>query len=198
MLELHDVILKPLKQTVSLTVSDGQLACISGPKGAGKTTLLRAILGLLPIEGGHISYDGELLSPLSASYFRRFMSYVPSRLVPLPGQDRICDVLAPLQPSSGKSPLRFLWEVPQVDEKGTAPWSSLTLQQQYLELLRMVAVRQRRLVLIDEPAAELDWDSHAEFMNLLRQLTDGGSAVLVVSNLPSVLGMTDNVVNLED
>jgi GTP cyclohydrolase I len=37
-----------------------------------------------------------------------------------------------------------------------------------------------------------------EFMNLLRQLTDNGSAVLVVSNLPSVLGMTDNVVNLED
>lgn len=199
MLELHDVILKPLRQTLSLTVNDGQLACISGPSGAGKTTILRAIMGLLPIDGGHISIDGELLTPLSASYFRSQMAYVPSRLVPLPGQDRICDVLAPLQPTtSGRLQALRAFVSPSGDERGTALWSSLTLQQQYLELLNTIAQRRRRLVLIDEPAAELDWDSHIVLMNTLRQLTDNGSAVLVVSNLPSVRSLSDSVVGLEE
>ena len=66
MLELHDVIIKPLSHTLSLTVDDGRMTCLSGPKGTGKTTVLRAVMGLLPIDGGYISIDGELLTPLSA------------------------------------------------------------------------------------------------------------------------------------
>ena len=92
MLELHDVIIKPLSHTLSLTVDDGRMTCLSGPKGTGKTTVLRAVMGLLPIDGGYISIDGELLTPLSAPYFRKSMGYVPSVLRPIPGQDRVGDV----------------------------------------------------------------------------------------------------------
>jgi ABC-type cobalamin/Fe3+-siderophores transport system ATPase subunit len=46
----------------------------------GKTTLLRAVMGFIPIDGGHISIDGELLTPQSAPYFRRQMAYVPQQL----------------------------------------------------------------------------------------------------------------------
>ena len=52
-----------------------------GSQGKGKTTLLRALMGFLPIDEGHISIDGELLTPLSAPYFRRQMAYVPQHLV---------------------------------------------------------------------------------------------------------------------
>ena len=80
MLELHNVTIEPLIRSLSLTAGDGSLVGIAGAKGSGKTTLLRAILGFLPIDGGHISIDGELLTPLSAPYFRRFTAYVPQRL----------------------------------------------------------------------------------------------------------------------
>ena len=53
---------------------------ITGSQGKGKTTLLRALLGFLPIDEGHISIDGELLTPLSAPWFRKQMAYVPQHL----------------------------------------------------------------------------------------------------------------------
>ena len=80
MLELHNVTIGSLIQDLSLTVNDGQLVCLAGDDGVGKTTLLRAVMGFIPIDGGHISIDGELLTPQSAPYFRRQMAYVPQQL----------------------------------------------------------------------------------------------------------------------
>ena len=190
MLELHNVILKPLRQTVSLTVNDGQLACISAPKGTGKTTLLRAIMGFLPIDGGHISIDGELLTPLSAPYFRRQMAYVPSRLVPIPGQDKVSDVRKLLLGLAANR------QIKQAEQENHRLWSELTAAEQYLELLESAASQQRRLVLIDEPETTLDWEAADAVAHLLRKLTNDGSSVLIVSNIPSVINLTNNVITL--
>ena len=80
MLELHNVTIGQHIRTLSLTVKDGQLVCLSGQKDLGKTRLLRAILGFVPIDGGHISIDGELLTAGSAPYFRQYTAYVPQHL----------------------------------------------------------------------------------------------------------------------
>ena len=80
MLELHNVTIGPQIRSLSMALSDGQLVNITGQKGSGKTTLLRALLGFIPVDGGHISIDGELLTPMSAPYFRRQMAYVPQHL----------------------------------------------------------------------------------------------------------------------
>ena len=46
---------------VSLDVTQGQVLCLIGASGSGKTTLLRCINQLVPIDGGGIWLDGELL-----------------------------------------------------------------------------------------------------------------------------------------
>ncbi len=43
---------------VSLDVPAGSVVCLMGRNGVGKTTLLKAIMGLLPIRSGHVSFDG--------------------------------------------------------------------------------------------------------------------------------------------
>lgn len=50
-----------LSLNVSLQADPGQLVVLVGPNGAGKTTLLRALAGLLPIDEGHISIDGNVI-----------------------------------------------------------------------------------------------------------------------------------------
>jgi len=77
MLELHNVTIGDIISGLSATIDDGQLV---GIQGKGKTTLLKAVVGLISIDGGHICIDGELLTPQSAPYFRRYMAYVPQHL----------------------------------------------------------------------------------------------------------------------
>ncbi len=89
MIELHDVTIGQRIKSLSATVGDGQIVCFSGDQGAGKTTLLRALLGFIAIDSGHISIDGELLTPQSAPYFRRFTAYVPQYLSLPDGYDKV-------------------------------------------------------------------------------------------------------------
>jgi len=141
------------------------------------TSVLRAIMGLLPIEGGHISIDGELLTPRSAPYFRRHMAYVPTRLMPIPGQDTVDDVrrlLFSLR-SNGK----------RLKQEGGADgrrWSALTLTEQYIELLTCAAQLQRNIVLVDQPPCELDDAAVSDVLSLLQRMTSAGASVVVVSN----------------
>ncbi len=81
MLELHNVTIGQQIRGLSATVNEGNVLSIMGSQGKGKTTLLRALMGFLPIDEGHISIDGELLTPLSAPWFRKRMAYVPQHLV---------------------------------------------------------------------------------------------------------------------
>lgn len=64
----------------SLVVDDGDVVCLCGGHGTGKTRILRSILGLAPISHGFITYDGELITPGSSSYFRNMIAYIPQNL----------------------------------------------------------------------------------------------------------------------
>ena len=46
---------------VSMTVSEGDIVSLIGANGAGKSTLLNAIVGLVPLSGGTIAFDGETI-----------------------------------------------------------------------------------------------------------------------------------------
>ena len=92
-LELHNVTIGQQIRSLSMTVESGQLVGISGAQGSGKTTLVRAILGFIPVDNGHISIDGELLTPRSAPWFRKQMAYVPQHLSVPDGYDMDTDYL---------------------------------------------------------------------------------------------------------
>jgi len=65
-LELKRVNLTYGKQIVvkdlSLSLGDGEIACLLGPSGCGKTTLLRAIAGFKSLHSGRIESSGQVLS----------------------------------------------------------------------------------------------------------------------------------------
>ena len=155
MLELHNVTIGQLIKSLSYTVKDGMLATISGSEASGKTTLLRAIMGFIPIDGGHISIDGELLTPQSAPYFRRSMAYVPQHLLLPDDFDGI---------------------------EGLERWPDLTAEERYLQLLGKAANAHKPLLIVDAPSQVLS-DTTAEMVdNLLRDAVQHGSTVLAVNS----------------
>ncbi len=63
---------------VSLSVPDRALVCLMGRNGVGKTTLLNAVMGLLPLEGGHVRVDGADVRKRAAYERARLgIGYVP-------------------------------------------------------------------------------------------------------------------------
>ena len=153
-LELHHVTIEPCIHELSLTATSGTMACITGRASSGKTTLLRAVLGLIPIDGGHISIDGELLTPHSAPYFRRMTAYVPQHLSLPEGYDGM----------------------------GLEQWGELSGDERYLLLLRNAVATHKPLLVVDEPPAMLAADTALTVDSLLKEASSAGTAVLAVNS----------------
>jgi ABC-type multidrug transport system ATPase subunit len=65
-----------LLDSVSFTLSAGELVGIVGPSGAGKTTLLEAIAGIAPATSGSVHFDGIDMQAHPGA-FRNVLGYVP-------------------------------------------------------------------------------------------------------------------------
>jgi osmoprotectant transport system ATP-binding protein len=82
MIELHHVTKiypdagQPAVDSVSLTVSEGEICVFIGPSGCGKTTLMRLINRLIPITSGGIAVDGKDIMTLDPIALRRHIGYV--------------------------------------------------------------------------------------------------------------------------
>ena len=151
-LELLDVNIGQLIRSLSLAIGDGQQLSIMGPTGSGKTTLLRAILGFIPIDSGFISIDGELLTPLSAPYFRKQMAYVPQRLS-LPKGYR---------------------------GMGLERWGDLSDDERYLLLLGNAVKTDKPMLIVDEPLHPLSEKNRERADSLLQEAAGQGKTILAV------------------
>jgi len=154
MLELLSVTIGQHIRSLSFTVNDGQLVTVTGPSGSGKTTLLRAILGFIPIDEGYISIDGELVTPLSAPYFRRNIAYVPQDLV-----------------------------LPQNYREGIFEhWDDLSFEDRYLLLFDHAVQSGSPLLIVDEPRDMLTEDACMHVDNVLLEASRRGTTVLAINN----------------
>jgi ABC-type cobalamin/Fe3+-siderophores transport system ATPase subunit len=153
-LELLDVKIGQLIPSLSLAIGDGQQLSIVGPSGSGKTTLLRAILGFIPIDSGYISIDGELLTPLSAPYFRKSMAYVPQRLS-LPEGYR---------------------------GMGLERWDDLSADERYLLLLGNAVKADKPLLIVDEPLQPLSAENRERADSLLQEAAGQGKTIVAINS----------------
>jgi ABC-type Mn2+/Zn2+ transport system ATPase subunit len=164
-LELHHVTIGDRLRDVSLTVGEGQVLTVTGTPGAGKTTLLRAVLGFIPVDSGHISIDGELLTPRSAPWFRRQTAYVPQQLTVPEGYNKL----------------------------GDGRWSEMTATERYLWLLRKAVASGKSLLVVDEPPQGVTDDEMATIGRLLQDAATKGAAVLAIINKSQISNLKSQI-----
>lgn len=139
----------------SLVVDDGDVVCLCGGHGTGKSLLMQAVLGLSPISSGFITYDGELITPGSSSYFRALIAYIPQDL---PKEKvsvkelfrKIAHLHVNSHIDADNKALMHIWEKIGIDdalfEKSIDAIGAPTLQ---LIMLSFLPLLQRKIVLID-------------------------------------------------
>jgi len=93
-LEIKDGELKGAFADLSFIVRGGEMRVLSGRSRGGCTELLLAVMGVVALDGGFVTVDGEVVSERSAAYMRRLMGYVPRSLHLPDGSDRL---LSPAQ-----------------------------------------------------------------------------------------------------
>ncbi|HVQ38548.1 MAG TPA: sugar ABC transporter ATP-binding protein, partial [Pyrinomonadaceae bacterium] len=195
---------------VSLTVRAGEIVGLAGLVGAGRTELARTIFGLTPADEGEVFLRGKAVSLQDpATAIARGIAYVP--------EDRrrhgvildlaICAnvTLASLRSLTNYGALDFARErVIAADYTRRlgiktpsifAPVATLSGgNQQKVALSRWLATKPSVLIL-DEPTQGVDVGAKAEIHTLMTELAAQGVAILMISSeLPEILGMSDRVV----
>lgn len=145
----------PILRGVSLDIEEGSTCGLIGRNGAGKTTLMRAIMGLLPVESGAITYQGQVLTDLKAHERAGLgIGYLPEdrRLIPHFTVEE--NIKVPLWAKNDPDESRVKWVYEMMPEIGRfADRKALTLSggQQKLVALGRAMVAGHNLLLLDEP-----------------------------------------------
>lgn len=157
---------------VSLTMDVGECVAVSGPSGAGKSLLLRALADLDPNEGQVWLADVERGS-IAPAEWRREVALLPAE--PAWWADRVGDHFegpSPLLERLGFTEAVMDWSVARLSSG----------ERQRLGLLRLLA-RQPRVLLLDEPTANLDSENTERVEALVREyLAEHSACALWVSH----------------
>lgn len=174
---------------VDLTLTDGEAIALMGANGSGKSTLVRALVGILPIEGGSIDLFGERLAPRRRGVPWERIGYVPQRVsaaagVPATALELVVSGLLHRgrlrPPRDGRTrALAALAEV-GLEEKAGVGVRELSGGQQQRLLIARALVRDPDLLLLDEPVAAVDRPSQLAFADTLARLLERRCTVLVV------------------
>jgi molybdate transport system ATP-binding protein len=197
-----------LELDVQLEVAGGQVVALLGPNGAGKTTVLRALAGLLPLSGGHVVLDGQVLEDptrrIRVPTERRPVGMVFQDYLLFPHLSALENVAFGLRARGrGRAQAREL-ATAWLDRLGLAglgngrPGTLSGGQQQRVALARALAT-DPRMLLLDEPLAALDVSTRAEVRrDLRRHLRDFPGVNLVVTHDPlEALALADRLVVIE-
>ena len=191
--------LTPVLDNVSLSIRRGDFVCIVGPNGGGKTTLLRLVLGLLTPTQGTVRVFGK--TPIEA---RRRIGYMPqhAQLDPL-FPVRALDVVlmgrlrgwgfGPYRRDDKRRALAALGEV-GLGAYAKRPFAALSGGQRQRVLIARALACEPELLLMDEPTANLDPLVQDEMNDLLRDLNERLTVVLVSHDVGFVARYVKTVV----
>ena len=184
---------------VSLTVESGEVVGLLGPNGAGKTTCFYMILGLVPIDRGSVTLDGEDLTHLPI--FRRSrlgLSYLPQeasifRKLTVAQNIQAVLELQGVEADEIDARLEGLLDDLHIGHLRSSPALSLSGgERRRVEIARALATSPR-FILLDEPFAGVDPIAVLDIQQIIRFLKERGIGVLITDhNVRETLGICDH------
>jgi lipopolysaccharide export system ATP-binding protein len=184
---------------VSLTVESGEVVGLLGPNGAGKTTCFYMILGLVPIDNGSVTLDGQDLTHLPI--FRRSrlgLSYLPQeasifRKLTVAQNIQAVLELQGVEADEIEPRLEGLLDDLHIGHLRSSPALSLSGgERRRVEIARALATSPR-FILLDEPFAGVDPIAVLDIQQIIRFLKERGIGVLITDhNVRETLGICDH------
>jgi cell division transport system ATP-binding protein len=191
---------------VNLHVGKGEFAFIVGPSGSGKSTLLKLMLREEEVTHGEVIINGYILSQLKRNqvpYLRRGLGNVFQDFRLLPNKTVYENVAFAMQVTEAM-PREVRRHVPTalalvgISKKANAYPNQLSGGEQQRVALARALVNNPPLLLADEPTGNLDPETSWEIMNLLSDINQRGTTVIVTTHEKNIVdAMKKRVIAIE-
>jgi putative ABC transport system ATP-binding protein len=193
--------------SVSLTISDGELLAIMGPSGSGKSTLLN-IIGLVNTytEGKLVIADRAINNMKNSEieeFRRKMIGFVYQHFALMDYYTAYENIELPLLINNTKVHLRKrkIQEAMQMlgieEVKNKIPSKMSGGQRQRVAIARAL-VSDAPIILADEPTGALDQSTGQEIMNILKDINAMGKTVIIVTHDVAVAEKTNRIIKISD
>jgi putative ABC transport system ATP-binding protein len=191
---------------ISLEIQEGAFWVVAGPSGSGKTTLLNLIGGLDEVTSGEIQVGGMNLSGMTerdlALYRRHHVGFIFQGNNLIPTLTAFENIEIPLiltgEPERKAKVHDILAEIGLQGKAHRFPQFLSAGEQQRVAVARAL-VHAPRLVLADEPTANLDLKTGTDILSLLQRLNRKlKRTVLFSTHDQRIIGTAENVLRLRD
>lgn len=186
---------------VSLEVKKGEFAAITGHSGSGKTTLFNMIAGLITPDSGTVYIDGAEISRMKenekAVFRNRNMGYVLQGQSLLNNFTILDNICMPAYLSSDvnefkEQALKLLREIGLEEFAGEYPANLSGGEIRRVSIIRAM-INRPKMILADEPTSNLDSENAHKVMQMLRDISEAGTTVILSTHELEYLSYVDRV-----
>lgn len=188
-------------ENVSFDAEDGDCISIIGENGSGKSTLVKALLGLIPIQKGSITFHDGLC--------RKDIGYLPQSFhsqkdFPASVGEIVLSGtlnkrgLRPFYSSKEKDLAHSCMHLLGICDLSGKCFNELSGGQQQRVLLARALCASGKLLLLDEPVTALDSAASEDFYKLVKELNEkkGVTVIMITHDIPNALAFSNKVLDL--
>ena len=181
---------------VSLTVEKGEFVAVMGPSGSGKTTLLNCISCYIPADSGEITLGNRQLAKLDetalASVRNKQLGFVfqDFRLIPsMTVYENIAFVLRVIDAPTSyiKKRVAYVIDLVGLQDKAKNYPNELSGGEMQRVAIARALVNDPQLIIADEPTGNIDPELSYEIVDLLREINECGTTILMVTHEHSLV-----------
>ena len=193
---------KCILKNINLKINDNEQVSIIGKSGCGKSTLLRCIARLEKIDKGQILIDNENVNNIKKFYnkvgmvFQSFNLFenmtVLENLIIAPVKLKIQTKDEAIKLAKG-----YLKEINLENKINEYPKNLSGGEKQRVAIVRAI-INNPDILLADEPTGNLDAESEKNVMSILKNISNSGKCVIMVTHNTDLIKYADKVYNLEN
>ncbi|MDZ7970462.1 MAG: ABC transporter ATP-binding protein, partial [Nostoc sp. DedSLP03] len=193
--------------SVNLTLKIGEITAIVGENGNGKTTLLRIIAGKLAPSAGELHYPGLTPNIKTDMYsIKQQIAYIPQELTAWDGllfdNLHFAAAVRGFTGQDNKDEVEFITFRLGLEQYKKAKWTEISGGYKMRFTLAKALISKPKLIILDEPLANLDINTQLLFLQDLRDLANSvaepKSIIISSQNLYEIENVSDNIIFIKD